>query len=339
MSVRHQVDFVSLVSSVGRSPSEALSEVSRGAQKVIVSDPRGGDSDSNKAPIEASHQLGVERKTRSLGGYGSFWETATDILLPGVRETVDAGEGVAKLIVNATTGDTSAVTDAAATEKHTVETISRAESQHGRSETTTSTAHTETFESITRTFANPYRDRSLQLRFIPVFRHFEVRTWPESVTPGISLHAGPARERTAGATPKTHELLAGAEARLDMASLQRPLARMLSPGPMATSIRAPSEGTPSASAQGALLWSQSSVREDSVFVPLAEAETAANALGLEGRPRTSFLKSLAGIRPEAVAKLVPETVQHVHLFMGTHIEAIAGECILQDVPPPSEGIN
>jgi hypothetical protein len=79
------------------------------------------------------------------------------------------------------------------------------------------------------------------------------------------------------------------------------------------------------------------VREDSVLVPLAEAETAASAFGLKGKSRSSFLGSLGRITPDAVVKLVPVAVQHVHLFMGTHIEAVAGECVLEDLPPlPAE---
>ena len=86
---------------------------------------------------------------------------------------------------------------------------------------------------------------------------------------------------------------------------------------------------PSPGAAGALLWSQSIVREDSVLVPLAEPDTAASAFGLKGQSRAGFLKTLDKIRPEVVGKLFPVNVQHVHLFMGTHIEAVAGECILQ----------
>jgi hypothetical protein len=84
---------------------------------------------------------------------------------------------------------------------------------------------------------------------------------------------------------------------------------------------------------GALLWSQSAVREDSVLVPLAEPETAAKAFGLKGQSRTTFLKTLDKIRPEVVGKLFPVTVQNLHLFMGTHIEAVAGQCVLDDLPP------
>jgi len=56
-----------------------------------------------------------------------------------------------------------------------LESITRSQSERTLTETTTS--RSSLFErTITRTFTNPYRDRALQLRFVPVFRHFDVVT-------------------------------------------------------------------------------------------------------------------------------------------------------------------
>jgi hypothetical protein len=129
---------------------------------------------------------------------------------------------------------------------------------------------------------------------------------------------------------------------VDSVALQQPLARLLS-GTQDTRVAGKGASPPAAAAAGlagspvgALRWSESIVREDSVLVPLAEAETAASAFGLKGQARTSFLDTLGRISPEIVAKLFPVEVQNVHLFMGTHIEAVAGECVLKDLPPLPE---
>jgi hypothetical protein len=189
--------------------------------------------------------------------------------------------------------------------KEAVETIARSEAQHSRSDSTTTTETTATIQSIKRTFSNPYRDRTLQLRFIPVFRHFEVRTRPASVKPGVALHVGAVRavsgvaEQAGGL--RISDALAVAPSHVDPAALQQPLAHLLS-GTQDTRVAAKGASPAGATAAGvggspvgALLWSQSIVREDSVLVPLAEAETAASAFGLKGQARKNFLDTLARI--------------------------------------------
>jgi hypothetical protein len=56
-----------------------------------------------------------------------------------------------------------------------LESVTRSQSERVLTETTTS--RSSLFErTVQRTFTNPYKRRSLQLRFIPVFRHFDVVT-------------------------------------------------------------------------------------------------------------------------------------------------------------------
>ena len=276
-------------------------------------------------------QAVAKQATRKAGAYGSIFETIANIFAPGVGgAAVDAAEEVAKHVEKTSTGSASAVWDAIGQAGHALETIQRSETQHLHDESTTRTESTETMQSLKRTFSNPYRDRSLQLRFIPVFRHFEVATRPVSIKAGISLEVGAAR--TVQKALRVRDALSDATTRTDPATLQRPLANMLS------ASRAAGRATRGAAAAGsnavgALLWSQSTVREDSVHVPLAAPETAANAFGLDGKERTSFLKAMERITAEAIARRFKATTHPVHLFIGTHIEPVAGECILQDVPP------
>jgi len=278
----------------------------------------------------------VQQPTRFLSGYGSLLETLANIFAPGVGGAiVDAAEGVAQHVEHTSTGSADGVWDAIDQAGQAVERISRSESQQSQGESTTTTETTETTQSLTRTFTNPYRDRSMKLRFLPVFRHFEVRTWPASVTPGISMQVGAIRlgGRT---TVSIRDLLADATTRVDPGALQQPLANMLASNQQARLARgtaSPATGSTGApNPANALLWSRSTVREDSILVPLTDPETAANAFGLDGQSHTAFVDTLDRIQPDVVVDLVPVKTQQVLLFIGTHVEPVAGECVLQDVP-------
>ena len=70
-----------------------------------------------------------------------------------------------------------------------VDEVERSESQSTVSESTTTTR--ESMEQrIVRTFTNPYRDRTLELRFFPVFRRFEITTSVVKAEPGVLLRPG-----------------------------------------------------------------------------------------------------------------------------------------------------
>jgi hypothetical protein len=104
--------------------------------------------------------------------------------------------------------------------------------------------------------------------------------------------------------------------------LQRRLAALLSTGPGVQAHRA-------------LAWPQAELREDSLLVPLAPAPAAASALRVRGETRASLISAL-GPQLDAAISAARADQQSVHLFMGTHIEAVAGRCVLTDLPPPPE---
>jgi hypothetical protein len=321
LSVAHLVSFASSDSHSTQGPEQPLTEKSSEKLKQV----------DQRQMQKAQEQAAVNMASRKVSGYGSFLETLANVFAPGIGGAiVNAAEGLTKH-VDETAAD--GLKDAVAQAGRAVATIARSESQHLHNESTTTTETTETMQSLTRTFSNPYRDRSLQLRFIPVFRHFEVRTKPAAVKPGISLEVGPSRIVDQSVV-RVRDVLTDSTNRVDAAVLQRPLASMLVEtrrGSTGTADGPPAGSGPTPA--GALLWSQSTVREDSVLVPLAAPATAAHAFGLKGRSRSAFIDSLERFNPEAIARLVPVKTQQVHLFIGTHIEAVAGECVLQDVPP------
>lgn len=224
--------------------------------------------------------------------------------------------------------------------------------------------------TVVRTFTNPYRDRSVQLRFIPVFRRFEVGMAVSKATAGLVVTLGKvSAQDLATRNQLTSSMLAAAgslrasratgrqlrrhqatmarsvdldptlatrglvyEARLNggIGLLQQPLARMLDGG---RSARTRTRSTGPRPTQ-ALSWSNVKARGNSIFVPLARPVIAADALRLTGQARSRFLDSLAALAPESLVKLSPKgKARSVHLFIGTHVEVVPGSCVLPDVPP------
>ena len=79
--------------------------------------------------------------------------------------------------------------DSLASIENVLERIESTEKSIGLLETTVS-EHTVVEQRVRRTFANPYRDCSLELRFIPVFRKFQVLTKLIGSEPGIFFKPG-----------------------------------------------------------------------------------------------------------------------------------------------------
>ncbi len=281
-----------------------------------------------KSPFAGNVFGAVVMANRQVSKFGSIF----DDIVGGIGSVIDAAEdtvsgvvkGVAGLVQHAVGGGHGpGVTDAIARANQVVESINVSESQLSRTE---SVREDETTQTITRTFSNPYRDRSLQLRFIPTFRHFEVTTFLRSVTPGVSMQVGPLQK--AGTNKNIGQLGQAATKMTTNASvgaLQKPMATLLN--------RDRSSVAKGADVKSSLKWSDSHVREDSLFVPFAEQKTAGDALNLKGQPKASFEKNMHGISAETIAALKRPAPQHVHLFIGTHIEPVAGGCVLVDVPP------
>jgi catechol 2,3-dioxygenase-like lactoylglutathione lyase family enzyme len=254
-----------------------------------------------------------------------------------------------------------------------VEEVTRSERQSSVSETTTTTR--ESFEQrVIRTFSNPYRDRTLELRFFPVFRRFEVTTAIAKAEPGVLLRPGvidfavanpratlssfvtgrvegraaaaaiaadPGNEpqkaallRTAAITDNlnanaafyTRRLVDHTDRTGSQDALLAPFARLASAPARSTAGR----GESALSLADGLAWSRAQVRNGEIHVPLAEPANWPETWREAGRKVTDGIASTIG---KAAWRDRWTTTRSVQLFMGTHVEAVAGSCVLEDVPP------
>jgi hypothetical protein len=255
-----------------------------------------------------------------------------------------------------------------------VDEVERAESQSTVSETTTTTRES-TEQRIVRTFANPYRDRTLELRFFPVFRRFEITTTILKAEPGVLLRPGvidfavanpraklgsfaearldarslataaradPGEERegaallrttavadhlSANAAQYTRRFVEHADRSGSQDALLTPFARMVGGQPQAsTGRRAPA----AASLAEGLSWSRAQVKNGEIHVPLAEPANWPESWQQAGIGLAKGIQATIG---DPAWRKQWTTTRSVHLFMGTHVEAVAGACILEDVPP------
>jgi hypothetical protein len=280
---------------------------------------------------------------------------------------------------------------------HTIETM---QSHHTLTER--SFSDTRTLEQrITRTFANPYADRSLELRFIPVFRRFEVVTTIMRVQAGLALLTGQANfPRTglveqfgpflqealkdpqllnaataelavppeavtqtrstalhdhlmANADIYTRRFLAHAHRSGDRTTLAAPMFAMLARhgGPPSATTASTSSAEPPtavlATGVAALPapvrfsygfdWSKMRVRDNAISVPLAPLDTLKYYWPLSAERGQRMSTAVAAIAPNAVGALMPQpVVRQVKLFIGTHVEAVPGACVLHTLPPPAQ---
>lgn len=143
----------------------------------------------------------VDLSKITVGEWGSFWEVAGAVVGGIVGGPIGAGVGawVGGAIDDATSGGggggpspDSATGKIVSVVEETLETVQKSQSTHLLTETSSSTSRTRE-RSIERTFRNPYLDRSLELRFMPTFRHFEVVTTLLRFEWGISLDVGKVR--------------------------------------------------------------------------------------------------------------------------------------------------
>ena len=234
-----------------------------------------------------------------------------------------------------------------------VDSVERRESQSQLRQTSVSTT-TETEQTITRSFSNPYRDRALELRFIPAFHRFDVITGIRLVRVGLAAllaEGEPSRQPApsllalrpaaaavaattgprvsvrglAGPATQVAAALHAVEAVRDEDALRRPVLELLR--------RRGAAGEDDAPVDRGLAWSAAEARGSAVHVPLAEPSTAAKAWGLKARELDRFVKVVGRLDPEKVHLLLPKPiVRTVHVYAGTHVEAIPGECRLPDIP-------
>lgn len=320
---------------------------------------------------------------------GSFLEDAWDVVTAPVQAGVDVANGIIDGVqagIDAIFGDDGGGGGGGASSTgnsktldvidETLSTVQRSESQSSRIDTTT--ARTVAVErSITRTFSNPYHDRSLELRFIPVFRRFEVVTFLWKVDYGLLLHAGRVDFPPRGMGSAFGDFLqrrvtdprivsvANAELGLDdelrsgarssavaehlnanaslytgrflrhlgdqraYGDLSQPIVRLLGEKARRT-VR---EREEAAGLRAALEWSKMQVRDQTVLVPLTDPDNMVSALGKSEAVADLSKRLTHTIRdPDWLRKFI--RTRDVHLFMGTKIEAVAGTCVLDDLPGP-----
>jgi hypothetical protein len=257
-----------------------------------------------------------------------------------------------------------------------VEEVERSESQSTVSEKTT-TKRESTEQRVVRTFSNPYRDRTLELRFFPVFRRFEITTTILKAEPGVLMRPGPidfavanprailgsfletrvdtkalattaladpGEERegaaflrtsalsehlTANVAQYTRKFVTHADQSGSHDALLTPFASMVSGDPAARAAE-PGTAAGGASLAEGLAWSRAHVKNGEIHVPLAEPANWSNAWQKVG---DGLAKSISATIGDPAWRKTWTTTRSVHLFMGTHVEAVAGTCILEDVPP------
>lgn len=367
---REQTDYVRTVQTAMES-SEVSTTTRRHGREFVDTDYEG--SSVEMSPISAV--------------FGSIFEDAWDAVTAPVKAGVNIVNGVIDAAQDGVNsifgiGDNPGAppgTQPAANSKtldvidETLSTIQRSESQSSRTETTSSrTVAVE--RSITRTFSNPYRDRSLELRFIPVFRQFEVVTTLFRVDFGVLLHAGRVKFPARGMGSAYGDFLqrrvvdprivsvANAELGLDddvrsqartsavadhlnanssiytgrflrhlddqraTRELSQPVVALLGGSAKTLSARRPQPNL-----ARALEWSKMQVRDQTVYVPLTDRENLVSALG-NCRPIVDLGDRLHDTirNPVWLTQFVRR--RDVHLFMGTHIEPVAGLCVLEDLP-------
>jgi hypothetical protein len=291
--------------------------------------PTPADAANQANKMARDREREIQMKSKYLSGYGSVWEMLPDPFIhtviagvPGAPPSpVDVAKGFVDVVKGALAGDRSPAADAVTTAANAASAAGATSvARHTRDTTTTKTTTTTTHQSLTRSFANPYRDRSLQLRFIPVFRRFEVVTEVKLPEVGVAVQAGggdvgdrgTSLERAVAAdldTPRAVHVL-------------RPVVRMFSHAEGGGGVPA-------------LAWSDASVRGDSVLVPIHDPTSFGHSIGLDEEVQKGLEDTFRGIA-DLVAGVERER-RDVSLFMGTHIEAVAGGCVLHDLPPVEVG--
>jgi hypothetical protein len=233
-----------------------------------------------------------------------------------------------------------------------VDTVERSESESHLRETTVTTS-TETEQTIQRTFGNPYLDRSLELRFMPVFHRYEIITVPVRGRAGLAtvvadqdpaerpataaladrfanlraaaFTAAPAATATAGVRVRT-TLSASVQAG-DEDALRVPMMTLLQRATGAEDARR------SVRLDQGLAWERTDARGSAVHVPLADVDIVRKAWGLSGRVSERLRDALARLTPDRLGRLFPQPeARVVHVFAGVHVEAVPGACVLPDIP-------
>jgi hypothetical protein len=330
----------------------------------------------------------VELRPAYAKGYGSFLDDLGDAF-------VAVATGGASLVAGAVAGSLGdlvkqgvgakgqpgpVVSSTVSTINEIIDSITRQESQSHLSEATFSTEDS-TVTSVTRTFTNPYRDRTLQLRFMPVFRRFDVVTsltkaqlglamicgHVDFSSPNLAIRYSPVLRNVVteptilqlaqtelGATGTNIHAVSGALQDHLQANAAIYTKRFLSAaasardddtihGAFNTLISRNSSNSPGNISEG-LAWFSSEARANTVHVPIASFDTVKSAWALDAVTAQQLSSTIDQISPTGLAGILGELPpQTVHLYAGSHIEAVAGHCVLSgiitdalSVQPPDE---
>ena len=357
----------SVPGAAGSAAGQFAGDLGQTLAKLIAAEKKQAEVGKNAA--EEAVEEAIELIPKFIGKFGSFLEDAAGAIggavAGGVAGAVGAvagiagaaGNGVADLVDNvvggvAGGGPAPGLLGAVQQIAEVIDTVERSESESSLRETTVTTT-TETEQTVTRTFGNPYLDRSLQLRFIPVFQRFEVSTRPISGIAGLATVLAEPDEpaATAPATGARGNIMpgisvratAGASAASARTGVSAALAASASTGAasslrgaMLSSVQKATQASGAARSvrldQG-LTWDRTSTLGNAVHVPLATADVVSKAWGLKGKVTERLQDALTRLRPDAIARLFPKpVVKVVHVFAGLHVEAVPGSCVLPDIP-------
>ena len=321
----------------------------------------------------------VDLSKITVGEWGSLWEVIGAVAGAVVGGPIGAGVGawVGGAIDDATSdggggggpAPNSATGKVVSVIEESLETIQKSQSSHLLTERSSSVSRTRE-RSTTRSFENPYFNRSLELRFSPVFRHFEVITTLFKFEWGLSLDIGKVQfpkygmgqthgdflaarltdqrllsvanaelgiddefstsarngvigsHLNANSEQYSKKLLRHMHSKRDLNTLQTPVAQALR-SKVRSNLQAEELGK-------AFQWSSTYTKDNSIFVPATTADLALKKLELKSSEKEAFAKKLKRIAVPELKIVVSK--KDIHLFAGTQIEAVAGNCVLPDVP-------
>jgi hypothetical protein len=358
-----QVDFTRLVQ-----------ETSEKSEIVSTSGPVGTADNEFRLPYWSFPVIVADK-------FESFWETVGEIGGAVVGAVVGGpiGAGVGAWLGGAVGGWLGGGDDGGAgtgngsiigTVDQVLESVTRASSERVLTETTSS--RSSLFErTVTRTFTNPYRDRALQLRFIPVFRHFDVVTVFWTFEPGFVVNVfaprfkGGALSARLGDFIQRHvadpRIVATSTAELGIPDLPAgPRRAKAAATPLADHLNANSQLYAMRYLKHLEQRRDLATLQAPLLAALASRESRTpETLGDVGRSLRWSLARVHGksiyapfASPDILAKALPgfrdfpriwdrldrfrlKRIEHhrdVHLFAGTIVEPAPGECVLQNLP-------
>jgi hypothetical protein len=311
---------------------------------------------------EEKENEAIELIQAFVGQFGSFLQDAAGAVVgtvsSGVAGAVNAvtniadaaSGGVADLVDNVVAGGGLVGTMQQIAE--VIETVERSESESSLRETTVTTS-TESEQTITRTFGNPYLDRSLQLRFLPVFQRFEVTTKVVKGTAGLAtVVAEPdepflqsAGSGSSGPHASQFEPLSrgfgNPRGRLTVKSTLRASSGAGAESNLRGTMLSAVQKAAQASGVGAsgvrldqgLAWDRTTSLGNAVHVPLANADDITKVWNLKVEMGKRLKDALKKLEPGEIERIAPRaSTRIVHVFAGLHVEPVAGTCVLPDIP-------